>query len=437
MKNTINTAAVFLAVLSFITSSFAATDTKGADKRIRSKVVLVKKIDLKDFGAIAGVRLGDLNCDGQADILLAQNQGQSITCLTAIDIEGNKLWQVGQADSKNYKASFDIPVQIYDIDLDGENEVICAMDGELKVFNGMDGKIEKQVPLPAGDANDCIVIANFSGNAAPQDILLKTRYNKVWALDRNLKTIWSYETNTGHYPWPYDFDGDGRDEIMVGYTMLSHDGKKIWDAGLPGHCDGVSVGDVDGNPSNGTEIAFATCGGNIYALFNKEGESLWQVPCGHSQHIIMGNFRPDLPGKEVYAIDRGNDRSPAGVDSMVLLSADGKQLWKEKRTDPGKTRWISMISTVRNWDGRPGDLALCFRRGGSIEPTLYDGYGQPVASFPVPDIENLHLAQHADIFGDQREEIIVFNEKSMYIYTNGAANPNKLLYNYTQYLGMP
>lgn len=420
-----------------IALGFTAGDAKGADKNIRSKVVLVKKIDFKDFGAIAGVRLGDLNGDGQADILIAQNQKQSITCLTAIDLDGNKLWQLGKADGANNIASFDIPVQIYDIDADGVNEVVCVMDGKLKIFNGIDGALERQAPLPADNANDCIVIANFSGNAQPQDILLKTRYDKVWALDRNFKTMWSSELNTGHYPWPHDFDGDGRDEVMVGFTMFGHDGRKIWEADLPGHCDGVSIGDVDGDRSNGEEIAFATCGGNVYALFSKEGKSLWQNPCGHSQHLIIGDFRADLKGKEVCAIDRNNDRSGEGVDSIVMYSADGKQLWKEKRTDPGKNRWISMISTVRNWDGRKGDLVLGFRRGGSIVPTLYDGHGKIVASFPFPDIENLSLTQHADIYGDEREEIIVFNEKAMYIYTNGAANPNKLLYNYTQYLGMP
>lgn len=431
MKKTIIIMTGFTALLFITFSSFAANN------EISSKVVLIKKIDLKDFGAVAGVRLGDLNSDGQADILLAQNQEQNITCLTAIDLDGNKLWQVGKADPANNQASFDIPVQIYDIDVDGENEVVCAMDGKLKIFNGLDGKIEKQAPLPAENANDCIVIANFSGNNAPQDILLKTRYDKVWALDRDLKVMWSSELNTGHYPWPHDFDGDGRDEVMVGFAMFSHDGKKMWEADLPGHCDGVAVGDVDGDPSNGDEIAFATCGGNVYALFNKEGKSLWQIPCGHSQHIVIGDFRGDLKGKEVWAIDRGNDRSPAGVDAMVLFSAGGKELFREKRTDPGKNRWISIISTVRNWDGRDGDLVLGFRRGGSIDPTLYDGHGQVVASFPFPDIENLHLIQHGDIYGDEREEIIVFNEKKMYIYTNGAANPNKLLYNYTQYIGMP
>ncbi len=437
--------------------SLTATLLLGADSRENppaktankplGKVALLKKIDVSGFGTWCGLRLGDLNGNGQLDVLLARHRNQNVTCLTATDIDGQRLWQVGKPEAGDHKASSDLPVQIYDIDLDGTNEVVCVMDGNLKILNGKDGAVEREAPLPSSDARDCIAFANFSGNDRPQDILIKNRYRKVWALDRNLRTIWSYAGNTGHYPWPYDFDGDGRDELMCGFTLLDHNGKKKWEAKLPGHADGVAIGDVDVDRSNGKEIALACCGGNTFALLNEKGGFLWRHPCGHSQHIIIGDFRPDVPGKEVCCLDRGNNRSATGVDAMVLYSAGGRLLWHEKRTDPGKNRWISIITKVENWDGAPGDLILGYRRGGSTPPTLYDGHGKPVAVFPFPNPENQHFAQHADICGDDREEIVVSNEKDIYIYKNGAPwagakHPQKRpqtkpLYNYTLYIGMP
>jgi len=420
-----------------------------ADERIESRnnVALVKKLDVTDFGVWSGLRMGDLNGDNRLDIVLAQNRGQSVTCLTAIDIDGKILWQVGQPNPGNHKTSFDLPVQIYDIDQDGTNEVICVMGDKLKILNGKNGALEKEAPLPAKDARDCIVIANFSGNAQPQDILIKNRYKNVWALDRNLKVMWSHAGNTGHYPWPYDFDGDGHDELMCGYTLLNHDGTKKWEAKLPGHSDGVAISNVDGDAANTKEIALACCGGNTFALLNDKGEVLWRHPCGHSQHIIVGDFRRDSPGKEVCGLDRGNNRSASGVDAMILYSTDGKQLWREKRTDTGKNRWTSLITMVPAWDDRPGDLILAYRRGGTTPPTLYDGYGRTVAVFPFPNPEAQHFAQHADICGDEREEIVVWNEKHVYIHGNGAASSDsktpkrrpqtKRLYNYTHYIGMP
>ncbi|MFO8013332.1 MAG: PQQ-binding-like beta-propeller repeat protein, partial [Phycisphaerae bacterium] len=231
------------------------------------------------------------------------------------------------------------------------------------------------------------------------------------------------------------------------FALLDHDGTRLWEADLPGHADSVAVGDVDDNPANGDEIALACCGGNAFALLGRDGTLRWKRPCGHSQHIVIGNFRPDVPGKELAALDRGNDRSAKGVDAMVLYASDGKPLWRERRTDAGPNRWLTVLTTVRHWTGREGDLILAHRRGGSICPTLYDGHGRAVATFPFPRPERQHFAQHADMFGDGREEIVVWNESQIRIYTNGAPcagemtphrrRPQKRLYNYTVYIGMP
>jgi len=421
----------------------------GIQSERQSKVALVKKLDGGDYGIskCSGLRLGDLDGDNQLDLVLVQNQGQSITSLAAIDITGKRLWQVGKPDAGDCKASFDLPIQIYDIDQDGANEVICVMGNNLVILNGKDGAIEKEVDLPAEDARDCIVFANFSGNSRPRDIVLKNRYKKVWALDKNFEVMWSYTGNTGHYPWPHDFDGDGRDELMCGYAMLNHDGTTRWEANLGGHCDGVAVGNVDGDKANTDEIAFATCGGNIFAVYSEDGKELWSKSCGHSQHIIIGDFREDLPGKEVCGLDRGNDRTALGVDAMVMYSADGKGLWREERTDRGKNRWLTIITMVENWDDEPGDLVLAYRRGSSNSPTLYDGKGKIAAIFPSPDSEGVNTAYHADICGDEREEILVRNGNNIWIYRNSADSPNaripkrrpqpKRLYNYTHYIGMP
>ena len=412
-----------------------------------SRVVLVHKINVTGFGTWTGLRLGDLDGDGRLDMVIAQHRAQNITCLTALDAAGKQLWRVGQPDAGGFRAGSDLPVQVYDIDHDGQSEVVYIREGKLMVADGMTGKLEKEGPLPAAKANDCIAFANFSGRAHPQDILVKTRYTQVWALDRDLKLLWTHKGNTGHYCWPHDFDGDGKDELACGFSLLGHDGTKLWEAKLPGHSDAVAIGDVDGNPDNGAEIALACCGGNTFALLGQDGKLRWKHPCGHSQHIIIGDFRPGLPGKEAAALDRGRDRSAKGVDALILYSCDGKQLWREKRTDKGPNRWLTIITTVSHWDGRKGDLILGYRRGGSICPTLYDGHGRLVATFPFPHPENQHFAQHADMFGDAREEIVVWNEKWIHIYANAAPyaskakpdrrTPSKRLYNYTAYIGMP
>jgi outer membrane protein assembly factor BamB len=410
-------------------------------------VVLAHTIDTTGFGTTVGLRLGDLDGDGRLDIVVAQNRGQNITCVTALDVAGKRLWRTGRAKAGNHRASFDVPVQIYDVDGDGQSEVVTVTNGRLKIADGKTGHLEREAPLPAANANDCLAFANVSGRSQPRDIILKTRYDQVWVLGPDLDILWTWKGNTGHYPWPHDFDDDGRDELACGFALLDHDGTRLWEADLPGHADALAVGDVDGNPANGDEIALACCGGNTFALLGRDGTLRWKHPCGHSQHIIIGDFRPDLPGKELAALDRGDDRSAKGVDAMVLYASDGERLWRERRTDAGPNRWLTVLTTVRHWDGREGDLILAHRRGGSICPTLYDGHGRPVAAFPFPHPPRQHFAQHADMFGDGREEVVVWNESQIRIYTNGAPcagemkphrrRPQKRLYNYTVYIGMP
>ena len=86
---------------------------------------LVSAFSTGDFGAET-VRIGDLNGDGAPDLLYTQSIfGQrAITCLTAVTIYGEKLWQVGAPSAANGRIYGDLPVQIYDWDNDGCNEVL-------------------------------------------------------------------------------------------------------------------------------------------------------------------------------------------------------------------------------------------------------------------------------------------------------------------------
>jgi hypothetical protein len=46
----------------------------------------------------------------------------------------------------------------------------------------------------------------------------------------------------------WDIDGDGRDEIAIGYALWDHPGQRLWsrDEELKDHADGVAVGNFSG-----------------------------------------------------------------------------------------------------------------------------------------------------------------------------------------------
>ena len=106
--------------------------------------VLVKTIDISGSGSGPRMRMGDLNGDGRLDILLVQPTSDNpsyVAMLTAYDgYTGKRLWQVG-TDNGVDGTDRDEPAQIYDIDNDGNNEVLAAMDGEMRIYNGADGTL--------------------------------------------------------------------------------------------------------------------------------------------------------------------------------------------------------------------------------------------------------------------------------------------------------
>jgi len=122
--------------------------------------VVWKKFSTPGFGAGRNVRFGDLDGDGQADMLIGQNiprvRGDAfvhLSCLTAVTLDGKLLWQLGRPDPRNGLLTNDTPFQIHDIDGDGKNEVVLIRDFQLQVLEGATGKLLRRtwVPeIPAG-----------------------------------------------------------------------------------------------------------------------------------------------------------------------------------------------------------------------------------------------------------------------------------------------
>ena len=97
---------------------------------------LLKTIDLTKAGQRCKMLVGDLDGDGRRELLMVQADGgiddrfipHQVVCLTAFNLDGEMLWQVGTPSEDPGGHGSDFPAQIYDIDGDGFNEVICVMD---------------------------------------------------------------------------------------------------------------------------------------------------------------------------------------------------------------------------------------------------------------------------------------------------------------------
>lgn len=394
--------------------------------------VLWRKISTPAYGTGRNVRFGDLNGDGRTDILIGQMRHHGptdafseIRCLTAIDLDGEILWQNGIPDRWQTVLTNDVVLQIHDLDGDGRNEVIYGRDFELIVADGANGETKYKTAMPATPRDprglparyprilgDCLAFADLRGTGARRDLVIKDRYRNVWAFTDKLEPLWQTALNTGHYPFPFDVDGDGREELAVGYALLGPDGKARWnnEDQIQDHADGIAVVRLQ----DGAEpVVLCTASDEGIVMTDLRGRILQHHQIGHGQNLSVADFRPDLPGLETVTM---NFWSNQGI--VNIFDSDLNILKTFEPVQHG-----SMVLPV-NWTGKPGEfwcLSTNSEHGG-----LYDGQGRHVVKFPADGHPDYAYAVQ-DLTGDARDEIITWDGYEMWIYTqSGGPLPGRI-----------
>jgi hypothetical protein len=428
----------------------------------RPPVHLVSCIDVKDFGAET-VRVGDLDGDGGPDLLFVQSHfgSRAITCLTATTIMGKILWQTGTPSADNGRIYSDLPVQIYDWDDDGWNEVlyVCQAkyaeppyDGKsvreratryeghatMVVLEGATGREKGRFDLPA-PADDCFLFADLTGRGRREDLVVKDRYWNVWGVAHDGKVLWHWSGSPGHFPAVADMDHDGRDEVFLGFALLDHDGKVLFSKDPKGaHQDACFLV----RPGDGKwRLLFGNAGIHCLAA---DGTELWKHPLGEAQHVVAGRFRKDSE-QQLAVVDRTplptHRRNDDAWAILYLYDLAGKEIWRRQQQ---KGDWAIAPLAVR-WTGLDSPQSiLVYGRGLGRAAVVYNGNGEIVEELPMQytpsrtaaDRRTDFYALTADVWGDSREEVILFGSRGACIYANARPLAIPSLYNETLYPGM-
>ena len=395
---------------------------------------LWKKIDLKNFGAARQIRFGHLTGTDEWFFVMCQNQRKVykdrypvISCMTAVSVgTGEVLWQIGEpCDSPEIeKLTTDLPFQIYDIDGDGVDEVICSWDFKLMILDGRTGEVKKSIPTPLNEAApetvtglefgkyafkrlnvDAIRIVNVSGNTRPSEILIKDRYSRYWIYDKDLNYEWQFSKyNTGHFPFSYDFNGDGKDEIFSCYNMVDSTGKLMWSLPIDtDHTDEIIVGRFA--PDQDERLAIVS-GWEGFMIVGKDGKIIVRDINGHGQRISSANYCPDREGFEIATTTYwGNN----GI--VYLHDCNGKEIWHREMLSNGN------VICPLNWDGNGEELIWMSAHEGA-----FDGEGHRVMTLPDDGHPEM-CTEVINLTGDARDEIVVWDRHSMYIYTQDGDAP--------------
>lgn len=165
----------------------------------------------KEFGGY-WVLAGDLNNDGIAEFICVNTQrtltqgikSHFVTSVAMHDINGNLLWVFCEPSVPKENLGYDVPCQIYDIDNDGNIEVVFCTNYNFVILDGNTGKVKNKYDLPLTTATDNIVFWGASYQTDALNILIKERYKEFWVYSSKWELQWHFqhprELHIGHHP---------------------------------------------------------------------------------------------------------------------------------------------------------------------------------------------------------------------------------------------
>lgn len=396
-----------------------------------AKLKLLKKLDISNGGAARQIRFGH-KADGKPFFIMAQHQKlimrdsfAQIECLTAYDFDGNILWQKGE-NNNTYDTtviSCDLPFQIGDYNNDGRDELIYSADFKIFICDAETGKGIASYKTPLTDELmkdrpykrlnvDAIRLADFEGLGYKGNLIIKDRYENVFALDHNMNIMWRYHLkNTGHFPYIYDFDNDGRDEMFVGYSMVDHNGEILWSMPIESdHTDEIIYTNTKKNDVKRLYLASGNEGFNVVSL---DGSIYKHNEIGHAQRISIADYNGD--GENEVCVT-----SFWGANNICYMFDSDANKVKEYEFETN-----GIVITPVSYDGEHM-LIIANSIEGLIDYDL-----DRVVLFP--DDGHPNLCQEAlDLDNDGISEIILWDSNSMYIYKAESFKPGLKLDSYPE-----
>ena len=355
--------------------------------------LLRRGLDFGPLGTRSKVNVGDLTGNGECDYVFCIDAQYK----AAYDFSGKLLWEYEQKTEPLVYNS--VATRVYDVDADGRCEVVCLRDGHLCVLDGRDGHVKRSISWPHLNGRPAalearIFFANLRGEGV-RDLLILNGYANhpdvmLSAFTGNLEHLWDasgfFEDGGvgSHCLNVADIDGDGKDEVAFGTTMLDHDGRVLWrlpydplfnrGGGDSDHVDEAELGDVNGDGR--LEIFYAS-GTLLDALTGRPFFSkLPDVTDG--QWVRIDKVRNDLAGKQL----------------LIANKWSAPQLFDMRGT---KLDWPFPFASwdLVDWDGDGetevmGGGLIC-NRGGVVV-----GICEPRWTMP----------QYGDITGNGRQEVL-------------------------------
>lgn len=373
-----------------------------------------------DFGG-QWLVAGDVDGDGAVDIVSAENFNEGdvhfTSAVAAQRLDGSTIWTWGRPEIGRKTWHHDVACQIIDWDGDGRNEVVVCDESDIVEIDGATGAEKRRIPIEKG-ATDCIVFCDLAGKGRASDVLVKDRYENIWAYNQAGELLWHVNLpggyRTAHQPRPMDIDGDGRDEIMAGFAMLNYDGSVRWVYESKttdlhrGHLDCARVLKA-GDTLDDVRIALTCCGANNIAVVDGRGRPIWEYAGHHFESLQLADIVPGHPGPQILV---DIDHRPPGEGPLWVFDAEGNRLGQIMTRYARHHRLVDWtgdgFAEILNGDNR----------------AIYNASGARIATLAIPGMRREDEPSFemsillGDCDGDGRQDAILVTPDRAFIYRN-------------------
>ncbi len=299
--------------------------------------------------------------------------------LVLVDADGKEMFRLGPWE-KAPGSGGDAPLQMFDINGDGRDELVLVADGRIRVFNGEAGTelaaCDAPEPNPYGECSgepewacvdDALCPVNL-GKPGGTAFYVKDRYWNIHLYTASLEHLWHRPLNTGHFPLPLDVNADGSDEVLCGHTLLDIDGNVIWRLDLNDHVDAIAyMSPAIGKPP---QLYIMAGEEGLLHVDPNSGTILSQQLLGHVQNCTVGQFLPGRPGLQLLVVTAWREPS-----IHYLLDED---LVETARWENAPTLY-QLSSSLLPW----GDRDLLVGQQGILDPLT----GALLHEFPVEPLQ--------------------------------------------------
>jgi rhamnogalacturonan endolyase len=240
------------------------------------------------------------------------------------------------------------------------------------------------------------------------------KLQRRWIFDSKDAPNENYAGMGNHSMTVGDVDGDGKDEIINGSSVIDDDGKGLYSTGL-GHGDALHMSDMDlDNP--GMEIWQSYEESKKYGQYGlrlndaKTGKTLWGVDGGGKDigRAMASDIDPTHPGYEYWGSVGGLYNSKGVEISTTRPSSINFAVW----WDADLTRELLDKNRIDKWD---------YKTQTTKNLLTAEGFTSNNGTKGTP-------ALSADILGDWREEVIWRKEDNteLRIYTTTIPAENRI-----------